>query len=151
MSKIFFSIGMSVDGFIAGSNGGPENPLGDNGTQIHEWMFRQQAFLDNLELEGEGETGEDNELLESVFNRTGACIMGKRMFEEGGANWPENAPFQRPVYVLTDESRKPWERKGGTMFYFVNDGIKNVLGKAKEAAGEKDIRISGGADTLQQF
>lgn len=73
------------------------------------------------------------------------------MFKEGEANWPENAPFHAPVYVLTHEKREPWERKGGTTFYFINDGIESALKQAKEAAGGKDIKIAGGADVIQRY
>lgn len=151
MSKIFFSVGVSTDGFIAGLNGGPKNPLGDGGTEIHQWVYNQKAFLEMQELRDGGETGEDNDILNEVISRTGANIMGKRMFEEGEANWPENAPFHSPVYVLTKQVREPWERKGGTTFYFINDGIESALEKAKKAAGNKDIRIAGGANVIQQY
>ena len=151
MSKIFFSAGISMDGFIAGLNGSPKNPLGDGGTEIHKWIYNQKAFRELLELGEGGETGKDNDILNEVISRTGACIMGKRMFEEGETNWPENAPFHTPVYVLTKQVREPWERKGGTTFYFVNDGLESALQKAKQAAGHKDIRISGGANVIQQF
>jgi dihydrofolate reductase len=114
-------------------------------------MFKQKAFLERLNLEGGDSNNRDNDIIEELFNRTGAYVMGKRMFEEGEANWPENAPFRVPVYVLTNKKRIPWERKGGTTFYFVNDGIESALQKAKQAAGNKDISISGGADTIQQF
>jgi dihydrofolate reductase len=77
--------------------------------------------------------------------------MGKRMFEEGESNWPENAPFHTPVFVLTHERRAPWPRKGGTTFHFVNDGIEDALQQGREAAGGKDIRVSGGADVIRQF
>jgi dihydrofolate reductase len=73
------------------------------------------------------------------------------MFIEGEANWPEEAPFHTPVFVLTKEPRKPWERKGGTIFYFTSDSIEAVLRKAKDAAGNKDVRISGGADVIRQY
>jgi len=151
MSKIFFSVGISMDGFIAGLNGGPKNPLGDGGTEIHKWLYNQKAFLELLELGEGGETGKDNDIVNEIINRSGASIMGKRMFVEGEANWPENAPFHTPVYVLTHEVREPWERKGGTTFYFINDGIEIALQEAKQAAGDKDIRIAGGADTIQQY
>jgi dihydrofolate reductase len=151
MGKIFIDVGMSLDGFIAGLNGGTKNPLCDGGIEIHKWLFNQKSFLKELGLGEEGETGKDNDLVIETFTRTGASIMGKRMFEEGEANWPENAPFHCPVYVLTKESRKPWERKGGTTFYFINDGMQSALEKAKKAAGTKDIRISGGANVIQQF
>ena len=140
-----------MDGFIAGLNGGPKNPLGDGGTEIHKWLYNQKAFLELLELGEGGETGKDNDIVNEIINRSGASIMGKRMFVEGEANWPENAPFHTPVYVLTHEVREPWERKGGTTFYFINDGIESALQEAKQAAGDKDIRIAGGADTIQQY
>lgn len=151
MSKIFFAVGSSMDGFIAGLNGGPKNPLGDGGTAIHRWLYEQKAFIELLELGKGGETGKDNDVLKEIISRTGASIMGKRMFEEGEANWPENAPFHTPVYVLTKEVREPWVRKGGTTFYFINDGIESALQKARQVAGNKDIRIAGGANTIQQF
>jgi dihydrofolate reductase len=151
MSKVFFDVGITVDGFIAGPNGSIKNPLGDGGLAIHDWMFSQKSFREHLGIEG-GETGgQDNEIIEKIFNRIGANIMGKRMFEEGEANWPEKAPFGVPVYVLTKQKRDPWERKGGTTFYFTDDDIHVVLDKAKRDAGNKDVRISGGASAIQQF
>lgn len=151
MSKIFFAVGTSMDGFIAGLHGGPKNPLGDGGTSIHKWLYQQKAFHELLDLGKGGETGKDNDILQDIISRTGASIMGKRMFVEGEANWPENAPFHTPVYVLTKEIREPWVRKGGTTFYFINDGIESALQKARQAAGNKDIRIAGGANVIQQF
>src|SRR5688572_12823942 len=100
MSKIFFSTAISMDGFLAGPNNGPKNPIGDGGLRLHDWMFRQDVFLKELELGEQGETGPDNDLLQGIMNRCGADIMGKRMFEEGEFNWPENAPFHCPVFVL---------------------------------------------------
>jgi len=151
MAKVFFDVGISLDGFIAGLNGGPKNPLGDNGTKIHQWLYPLKSFREHLGLEGGGINNKDNDIVEKTFNRIGANIMGKKMFEEGEANWPEEAPFHSPVYVLTHQSRKPWDRKGGTTFYFTNEGISDVLQKAKKDAGNKDVRISGGADAIQQY
>jgi dihydrofolate reductase len=151
MSKVFFDMGISLDGFIAGLNSVPSNPLGNSGLEIHNWLFLQCSFRRLLKLGEDGETGADDKLVEEIFNRTGAYIMGKRMFEEGEVNWPEDAPFHTPVFVLTHESRNPWQRKGGTTFHFVNGGIESALRHAREAAGQKDIRISGGAQTIQQY
>jgi len=151
MSKVFVDLGISLDGFIAGPNGGANNPLGDNGLKIHEWMFKQKAFLSHLKLEGGETNNPDNDLIENIFNRIGANIMGKKMFIEGETNWPEEAPFNCPVYVLTHQKREPWERPGGTIFYFVNDDISSVLEKARKNTGNKDVRISGGADVIQQY
>lgn len=91
-----------------------------------------------------------SKLIEAVFARTGAYIMGKRMFEEGEAVWPEDL-FKADVYVLTHEKREPWIQNGTTTFHFINDGIESALEKAKQAANGKDIRIQGGANTIQQY
>lgn len=77
--------------------------------------------------------------------------MGKRMFDQGEVAWPEEAPFHTPVYVLTNEKRTPWVRPGGTTFYFINDGPERALELARESAGNRDVRIAGGADVIQQY
>ncbi|HSD64422.1 MAG TPA: dihydrofolate reductase family protein [Ignavibacteriaceae bacterium] len=151
MSKVFFDVGISLDGFIAGPNGGTTNPLGDGGIAIHDWMFRQKSFLEHLGMEGGEENNTDNDIITDTIKRIGANIMGKNMFVEGEISWPEEAPFHTPVFVLTKEPRNPWKRKGGTTFYFVNEEIEKVLSKAKDAAGQKDVRISGGADVIRQY
>jgi dihydrofolate reductase len=151
MSQVFASVAMSLDGFIAGPNRGPENPLGDRGVQLHEWAFRQKAWKQAHGLGSSGESGIDNQLIDEVLERTGANIMGKRMFEEGEPSWDEEAPFHTAVFVLTHERRVPWKRRGGTSFYFVNDGIESALRQAQDAAGGKDVRIAGGADAIRQY
>jgi dihydrofolate reductase len=151
MSKVFVDVGMSLDGFIAGPNSGAKNPLGDDGLKIHNWMFKQKAFLSHLKMEGGETNNKDNDIIEKTFNRIGANIMGKNMFVEGEANWPEESPFHCPVYVLTHEKREPLIRPGGTIFYFADEDIHTALQKAKNSAGEKDVRISGGAKTIQQY
>lgn len=149
MSKTFIDVGMSLDGYIAGPNGRAGNPLGDGGLRIHEWMFQTASFLGHIGLQG-GETGPDNEIVKAVFARAGAYVLGKNMFNEGEVGWPEDAPFHASVFVLTHTPREPWVRKGGTTFYFVTDGFDSALQQAKAAAGDKDVRISGGADVIQQ-
>jgi dihydrofolate reductase len=72
------------------------------------------------------------------------------MFDEGEVGWPEDPPFRAPVFVVTHQAREPWVRKGGTTFTFVTGGLDEALRRAKEAAGERDVRISGGADVIQQ-
>jgi dihydrofolate reductase len=151
MSKVFVHVGMSLDGFVAGPNRGPKNPLGDGGPTIHTWMYKQRAFRQLLSLGEGGDTGTDNRILGETLGRIGANVMGKRMFDEGEVNWPEEAPFHTPVFVVTNEVRGPWERKGGTTFHFVNDGIASALAKAREAAGTKDVRIAGGRDVSLQY
>jgi dihydrofolate reductase len=158
MGKVFFSVGMSLDGFIAPE--GMEMAHADDPNyndwlsqwnELQKWMFEQRFFRENLKLGEGGETGQDNRILEETFNRTGVSIMGKRMFEGGERFWPEEAPFHTPVFVLTHQARSPWERPGGTTFYFVNDGIESALRQAREVVGDEDIRIAGGANAILQY
>jgi dihydrofolate reductase len=150
MSKVFFDIGVSLDGYLAGPNRGPGNPLGDGGTRIHAWMFQTASFLERIGMPG-GKTSPDDELVRKVFARAGAYVMGRRMFDEGEAGWPENPPFRAPVFVLTHSARESWPREGGTTFFFVTDGIVSALEQARSAAGGKDVRVAGGAETIWQF
>jgi dihydrofolate reductase len=125
------------------------NPLGDGGTRIHEWVFPLAAFQERMGVTG-GEKNADDAIVRAVFARTGAYVMGRRMFEEGEVGWPEEAPFRAPVFVLTHHARAPWVRKGGTTFTFVTGGLDEALRRAREAAGERDVRLSGGAEVIQQ-
>ncbi|GGB14816.1 dihydrofolate reductase family protein [Puia dinghuensis] len=150
MSKVFFDIGLSLDGFIAGENRSPQNPMGGVAPAIHQWMFNQKAFWEHLKTTGGEEDTEDGDRIRQVFARTGAYIMGKRMFEEGEVSWPEDL-FMAPVYVLTHEKREPWVQKGSTTFYFINDGMESAFEKARASAGKKDIRVQGGANLIWQY
>src|SRR5258708_24649072 len=113
-------------------------------------MFQTASFSKMIGLPG-GDTGEDDAAVRAVFERSGAYVMGRHMFEEGEIGWPEEAPFHTPVFVLTHAPREPWPRKGGTTFTFVTDGMKRALEQAKAAARGKDVRVSGGAQTIRQF
>ena len=157
-SKVFFDVVMSLDGFIAPE--GMDLAHADDPeykqwlkkwNELMNWVSQQHFFLENLHLGEGGERGQDNRLLEATFQRTGVSIMGKHMFSGGERFWPEEAPFHTPVFVLTNQVRQPWERPGGTTFYFVNDGIESALRRAREVAGNRDIRIAGGAKTIQQY
>lgn len=150
MSKIIFDSGISLDGFFAGDNRSPSNPMGGVSGKIHSWMLIQKAFWEYLGFDGGKEDGPDGKFIRETIARTGAFIMGKRMFEEGEASWPEDL-YKADVYVLTQEKREPWVQKGTTTFYFINDGIQSALEKARQSARGKDIRIQGGANTIQQF
>jgi dihydrofolate reductase len=150
MSKIIFDSGISLDGFFAGENRGPKNPMGGVSGKIHMWMFNQKAFWEYLGFDEGKEDGPDGKVIRETIARTGAFIMGKRMFEEGEVSWPEDL-YKADVYVLTHERREPWVQKGTTTFYFINDGIQSALEKARQSAKGKDIRIQGGANTIQQF
>jgi dihydrofolate reductase len=147
--KVIFDITTSLDGFIAGPNDGLEHPLGEGGEQLHEWLFGLASWREPHGLEG-GETGQDSDVLEEAMSNAGAVILGKRMFENA-RGWGDEPPFHVPVYVLTHEAREPEEKKGGTTFTFVTDGIESALEQARAAAGDKDVSIGGGANTIQQY
>ncbi|WP_405798633.1 dihydrofolate reductase family protein [Streptomyces sp. NBC_01506] len=144
--KVFFSVSMSLDGFIAPES--PEELMGKLWMELQAWVFPQRFFRENLKLGGGGKEGRDNDIVRETFERTGASVMGKRMFDAGEQMWPEEPPFHTPVFVVTHEKRDPWERPGGTTFHFVNDGIESALAQAREAAAGRDVRIAGGGATI---
>ncbi|GIV86987.1 MAG: deaminase [Chloroflexus sp.] len=156
MSKVFINISLSLDGYMAPAGmtlenwDRPERWAAKWGA-LMAWALNQQYLREKLKLGPGGETGPLNDVIRHTFERTGAHIMGKRMFDGGERGWPEEAPFHTPVYVLTHEKREPWVRPGGTIFYFVNEGPERALELAREVAGTRDIRISGGANTIQQY
>src|SRR5215210_3713496 len=145
--KVFFSVSMSLDGFIAPES--PEELMGQQWRELQQWIFPQRFFRENLKLGEGGEEGRDNDIVRETFERTGASVMGKRMFDAGEQAWPEEAPFHTPVFVVTHQQRDPWERPGGTTFHFVNDGIEPALDQAREVAGDRDVRIAGGEMILE--
>ncbi len=158
MSKVFVNVGLSLDGYMVPKGmtlehwdePGYENWAAKWGA-LMGWLINLQHLRESLKLGGGGETGPVNDLLRRTTERIGANIMGKRMFELGERSWPEEAPFHTPVYVLTRERRESWVRPGGTTFYFVNDGPERALELARESAGARDVRISGGPDVIQQY
>jgi len=150
MGIVTAHMSMSLDGFIAGPNAGAGNPLGDGGARIQQWMFDLASFREIQGLTG-GETNADDEELRERFAPTGAVVMGKRMFDEGEEPWGDNPPFRMPVFVVTHDAREELVKEGGTTFTFVTEGIESALNQAKAAAGDKNVNIAGGADTVQQF
>ena len=149
--KVFFSVSMSLDGFIAPADV-PYSPRWmAQWTELQQWIFPQRYLRERLKLGEGGEEGRDNDIVRETFERIGASVMGKRMFDLGEPAWPEEAPFHTPVFVVTHEKRDPWERPGGTTFNFVNDGIEAALDEAREAAGDRDVRIAGGGATILAY
>src|SRR5687768_16657059 len=147
--KVFLSVSMSLDGFIA-----PESLadlMGQQWMELQQWIFPQRFFRENLKLGEGGEEGRHNDIARETFESTGASVMGKRMFDAGEQAWAEDAPFHTPVFVVTHQKRDPWERPGGTTFHFVNDGIEAALDRAREAASDRDVRIAGGGATILQY
>jgi dihydrofolate reductase len=145
MSKVFAEMTATLDGFIAGPEDGPEFPLGRGGQRIHEWLFSQDVADQNVE------SPTCAEIAKEASNRSGAVIIGKRMFACGGAAWGDTPPFGLPIFVLTHEAHEPVVKHGGERFTFVADGIEPALDLAREAANGKDVWIGGGANVVQQY
>ena len=146
---VFFSVSMSLDGFIAPES--LDDLMGRQWMELQRWVFPLRFFRENLKLGAGGEEGRDNDIVRETYQRTGASVMGKRMFDAGEGAWPEEAPFRTPVFVVTHTERAPWDRPGGTTFHFVNDGIEHALDLAREAAGDRDVRIAGGGATILEY
>jgi len=159
MSKLRFNIAMSLDGFAAGPRQSEEDPIGVGGGQLHEWLVRLAAFRETHGEEG-GEVNASTPVVEGWFEGVGAVVMGRNMFGGGPGPWGEDPwngwwgddpPYHSPVFVLTHHAREPQEMQGGTTFHFVTDGIESALAQAKEAAGEGDVLLAGGASVAQQY
>jgi dihydrofolate reductase len=160
MASLTSEISMSLDGFVAGPNQTVEQPLGEDGEKLHEWVVRLASWRETHGLSG-GDTGVDDDVLRESFDAAGAFLMGRRMFSGGSGPWEDDPmadgwwgddpPFGVPVFVLTHHARDTVIKQGGTSFTFVTDGIESALAQAREAAGGKEVRIAGGADVIQQY
>jgi dihydrofolate reductase len=158
MGKLRLDISMSLDGFIAGPNQTLEQPLGEGGERLHEWIFGLAPWRELHGLSG-GARNADAEVVEESLSTTGAVLMGRRMFGGGEGPWGDHPwegwwgddpPFNKPVFVLTHHARDPLT-KGGTTFAFVSDGIESALEQAQAAAGDGDVLVAGGANVAQQY
>ncbi len=159
MTRLKLDISMSLDGYIAGPDVSRQEGLGKGGDALHEWAYDLKAFDEIHGRHSEVEVTRDDEVLFEAMAGFGAVIMGKRMFcaEDGPWGdepfegwWGDEPPFGTPVFVLTNYEREALEL-GETRFEFVTDGIESALERARDAAGDKDIQISGGANVAQQY
>ncbi len=160
MGKVRVSaFAVSQDGFGAGPRQSLDNPLGEGGTALHEWFFPTRTFRAMLGQAG-GTTGPDDDFAARSMEGIGAWIMGRNMFGPVHGPWPdeswkgwwgEEPPYHTSVFVLTHHARAPLSMAGGTTFHFVTDGIHTALDRARQAAGEKDVRIGGGPATIRQY
>lgn len=160
MSKVkVASFGLSIDGFGAGPLQSLDNPLGVGGPSLMEWFFPTRTFQQMHGGSG-GDSGVDEDFAARGFANVGAWILGRNMFGPVRGPWPDESwkgwwgdepPYHVPVFVLTHHARDPIEMHGGTTFHFVTDGIHAALDAAKKAAGNRDVRIGGGVDTIRQY
>jgi dihydrofolate reductase len=158
MGSVTCQISISLDGFVAGPRQSLENPIGEGGMRLHQWLFDTASWRKLQGLEGGVRTA-DSQIVETLFQNVGAYIMGRKMFGGGDGPWDESwkgwwgddPPYHTPVFVLTHHPRKPLSMRGGTSFHFVTEGIESALEQARAAAGDKDIAIAGGAHAVQQY
>lgn len=157
MNSVNCQISISLDGFVAGPNQSLENPLGEGGLRLHEWVFATAAWRRQHGQEG-GNPGPDSAVAEAAVADVGAYIMGRKMFGGGDGTWDqawtgwwgEDPPFHVPVFVLTHHPRATLPMRGGTTFTFVTDGIEAAIDQARTAAGDKNVAVAGGASAVQQ-
>jgi dihydrofolate reductase len=153
------SFSLSLDGYGAGPDQSLEQPLGRGGPALHEWAFATRTFRRMFGMEG-GSTDVDDAFAVRGFDNIGAWILGRNMFGPVRGPWPDDAwrgwwgeepPYHVPVFVLTHHARPPLVMQGGTVFHFVTDGIEAALHAARQAAGDRDIRVGGGVSTIRQY
>jgi dihydrofolate reductase len=159
MSKVRAHISASLDGYVAGPNQSMEEPLGENGESLHDWLVVLKSWREAQGMEG-GEENVSNAIVAEENTNVGVEIMGRGKFgppsrgewgdEPWQGWWGDDPPFHKPVFVLTHHERKPLTLTD-TTFTFVTDGIEAALAQAKEAAGDKDVFIGGGADVINQY
>jgi dihydrofolate reductase len=153
-----FSI--SLDGYGAGADQSPKDPLGKLGEDLHPWLVSTQTFKSMYGDAEKGSTGLDDDFARRGTENLGAWILGRNMFGPVRGEWPDetwrgwwgkNPPYHVPVFVLTHHARASLEMEGGTTFHFVIGGIEEALRRAREAAGDRDIRLGGGVQTIRQY
>jgi dihydrofolate reductase len=163
------SFTISLDGYGAGPNQDVNDPLGVGGEDLHQWLIPTRTFQALGLLKGGhidegggdgGTTGIDDDFAARGFKDVGAWILGRNMFGPIRGPWPDmswrgwwgdNPPYHVPVFVLTHHARPPIEMEGDTTFHFVTGGFHEALDRAREAANGLDVRIGGGAHTIQQY
>jgi dihydrofolate reductase len=143
MTKVLAAITMSVDGYVAGPNDGPGQGLGEGGERLHYWVFGGPWRYGE---EGQGEpAGDDAAWLNEAIARMGAIVGGRGTYDAADA-WGGSNPWQLPFFIVT---HRPDEEPEGGAFTFVT-GVEEAIGRAKEAAGDKDVHVMGGADVIRQ-
>jgi dihydrofolate reductase len=143
MTKVLAGITTSVDGYIAGPDDGPGKGLGEGGERLHYWVFGGPWSYDN-EPKGEP-TGDDADWLNEVSAKVGA-VVGGRWTYEAARHWGDKNPWGLPFFIVT---HRPEEQPDGDDFTFVS-GVEEAVESAREAAGDKDVNIMGGADIIRQ-
>jgi dihydrofolate reductase len=154
------SFTISLDGYCAGPHQDIDHPLGVGGADLHQWFMPTRTCQRTLFGAEGGTTGVDDDFAGRGFANVGAWILGRNMFSpmrsawvnlDWKGWWGDNPPYHVPTFILTHHARPPIQMEGGTTFHFVTGGIHEALARAREAAKGMDVRIGGGAHTIQQY
>lgn len=146
MSKVIATITVSVDGYVAGPDDGPGNGLGTGGERLHYWVMGGPWTYETEHEPMSGMGATDKEYFDELVTGLGAGLVGRGMYDASGG-WGGTNPFDGTLVVLTHRVEDQPDPSAG--FRFV-DGFDEAFALAKEAAGDKDIAISGGADVIRQ-
>ena len=148
MANVIFDISMSLDGFVAGPDATLEEPLGKGGEQLHEWVLATEDWRKAHGLEG-GEQNADSEVMAETIARSGATIMGRKMYSGGSGPWEDDPnpdgwwgdepPFRHPVFVLTHHPRETGG-EGRRHDIHVRDGRHRVGAGAGAGRGRRQGR-----------
>lgn len=147
MGKVVFNMTMSLDGFVAGPNDGPENGMGDGGDQLFEWYFSGDTEVPisdgQMTLKVSSKSAE---LLKEALEASGAGVWGRRTFDIA-RGWGGHPPG-RPCFIVTHTIPPEWVKEESP-FTFVTDGVESAIRQAKQAAGDKNVVICT-ASIMQQ-
>jgi dihydrofolate reductase len=158
MTKVTAQMSVSLDGFYTGPRdaqghedmrGWMEGPEAPGFFRVTRWVVDAMAWRERQGFAG-GEQTVDSEIIAETFAAAGAYVMGRRMFDAGEVPWGEEPPFHAPVFVVTHRARDVLERRGGTSFTFVTEGLGRAVALARDAAGGKDVAVAGGGELLRQ-
>jgi len=143
VTAVVAQITQSLDGYVAGPNDGPGRGLGEGGERLHYWVFNGPWSYS--EASSGQASGVDKEVLDEGIGRTGAVIGGRLTYEAAEA-WGGENPWGLPFFILTHRTE---DEPSNGAFTFVS-GLQPALDQARAAAGDKDVGIMGGADTIRQ-
>ncbi len=139
-------VSISLDGFLAGPDQSRENPIGVGGMKLHQWHLTDEPHTADVAA------------IDDLMTQCGAVVMGRNMFGPIRGEWDEDwrgwwgpePPYHAPVFVLTHYPHDPIEMEGGTTFSFVTEGFETAHARAKQVAGDRDVRVAGGASAIRQ-
>jgi dihydrofolate reductase len=137
MGKVIFNMTMSLDGFVAGPNDGPDNGLGDGGDSLFNWYFSGDTEVNISEGTPVLKVSKQSaKLLKASFKKYGAGVWGRKTFDIAGA-WGGHPPGS-PAFIVTHRVPQEWVKEGSP-FIFVTDGVESAIHQAKQAAADKDV------------